>query len=208
MSSSNYRVRRATVDDLPHLLALWSAMNFPTADLERHLTEFQLVESDDGGIAGALGIEIVNRYGRLHSEAFHDFSHANIFRDLLWERMQSVAANHGLVRLWTSETAPFWKTNGFQPAPSEVLKKLPQHWALQTSDWLTLPLRDEDALQASLATDFSALNQEERQRTEQLLQRARTAKWVGIAIAVLVAIAGIFISVYLIMRNSNALRRW
>jgi N-acetylglutamate synthase-like GNAT family acetyltransferase len=206
MSSSTYRVRRATVDDLPHMATLWAAMHFSPADLEKRLTEFQIVESEESGIVGALGIEIVNRHGRLHSESFHNFALADTFRELLWERMQSVATNHGLVRLWTGETAPFWKSNGFQLALSEVLKKLPPPWVAQSPDWLTLALRDEEALQTSLATDFSVLNKEERQRTEELLRRANTAKWIGTALAIIAAIGGIFIALYFILHHQSVLQ--
>jgi len=206
MNSSAYRVRRATVDDRAHLLALWSAMHLPAAELDRRLTEFQVVESDDGGLLGALAIEISNRHGRLHSEAFHNFALADILRERLWERMQSVATNHGLVRLWTSESAPFWKYNGFQSPASEILKKLPTAWAAQPSPWLTLQLRDEEALQTSLATDFTQLNAEEKRRTGQLLRRARAAKKVGVALAILAAIGGILFSIYLILHNPNLLR--
>jgi N-acetylglutamate synthase-like GNAT family acetyltransferase len=200
-------VRRAVVDDLPNLLALWSAMNLPAADLERRLTEFQVAEDENGGLLGALGMEISNRHGRLHSEAFHDFALADPLREILWARMQSVAANHGLVRLWIAESAPFWKYNGFQPAAPDALKKMPAAWSAYESDWLTLPLRDEEALQTSLATDFTKLNEEERRRTEQLLRRARIAKNIGTALAILVAIAGILYCIFLIMHNPNMMRR-
>ena len=83
MSLSVYSVRRATVDDLAALLALWEAMHFSVADLERRLTEFQIVESEDGTLQGAVGLEINDRNGRLHSEAFKDFALADTLRDHL-----------------------------------------------------------------------------------------------------------------------------
>jgi N-acetylglutamate synthase-like GNAT family acetyltransferase len=207
MSSSTYRVRRATVDDLTNLLALWATMNFSAVELERRLTEFQIVESADGSLLGALALEINNRHGRLHSEAFHNFALADTLRDLLWERLQSIAASHGLVRLWTSESAPFWKYNGFQSPIADILKKLPVSWTAQPADWLTLPLRDEEALQTSLTTDFTQLNAEEKQRTEKVLRRARAARNIGIGLTIIVAIGGIFFSIYLILHNPNLLHR-
>src|SRR4051812_20099882 len=114
MQPSNYEVRRATVDDLPELFSLWKSMHLSEPDLERRLTEFQVVKTADGALVGALGIAIAGRHGKLHGEAFNDFSVADHLRQLLWTRLQSISQNHGLVRLWTQETAPFWKQNGFQ----------------------------------------------------------------------------------------------
>lgn len=85
-------------------------------ELERRLTEFQVVETLDGQLFGALGMEISGRHGRLHSEAFSDFALADVLRPHLWERMQSVATNHGLVRVWTREKTPFWCHSGLHPA--------------------------------------------------------------------------------------------
>src|SRR5215218_1721732 len=138
MQTSNYEVRRATVDDLGELIPLWESMHFSTPEFEKRLTEFQVAKSAEGKLAGAIGIQIDGRHGRLHSEAFNDFAMADHLRQLLWNRMQSIALNHGLVRLWTRETAPFWKQNGFQPASAEVLSRLPAGWASPDNDWLTL----------------------------------------------------------------------
>src|SRR5437773_781501 len=108
MSQPEYRVRRATLDDVKTLSALWQTMRFPSGELEKRVTEFQVAESTDGKLLGALGLQIAGRQGRLHSEAFSDFALADTLRPLLWERLQAVASNHGLVRLWTQERTPFW----------------------------------------------------------------------------------------------------
>src|SRR5437879_4529993 len=74
MNSSNFRVRRATLDDISHLVALWNSMKFPADILSKRVTEFQITESKEGALAGAVGLEIVQKQGRIHSEAFSDFS--------------------------------------------------------------------------------------------------------------------------------------
>ena len=203
MSQSSYRVRRATVDDLPGLLAIWEAMHFPTPDLERRLTEFQVVESADGRLLGALGIEIAGRQGRLHSEGFNDFALAESLRHQLWERMQSVAANHGLARLWIRETAPFWNHIGFQPANEESLKKLPGQWAEVQSGWLTLKLRDEEALEISLDKEFARFKQEEQEHTQGALRRARLLKSFATLLAVVLAIFVLVVSAYVFLLRHN-----
>src|SRR5882672_194344 len=128
MAAENYRVRRATLDDLEQLKALWTSMQHPAAELEARLTEFQVVESADGRIVGALGIQLSRQHGRLHSESYRDFALADDARALLLERVRSLCSNHGIFRLWTQEKAPFWSRQGFRPATAEDLKKLPEGW--------------------------------------------------------------------------------
>jgi N-acetylglutamate synthase-like GNAT family acetyltransferase len=198
MSTDAYHVRRATVDDLGGLVALWNSMHLPAAELERRLTEFQLVESDDGGLLGAMGLEIIERQGRIHGEAFRDFALADRLRDQLWHRLQSVAANHGLARLWTDETAPFWKQHGFQIAAPDTLKKLPPVWAQIGGDWLTLRLRDEEALRTTLEMDLTRLKEQERQSTDRALRSARALKFIAIAFSIPLAAAVIVFCINLL----------
>src|SRR5688572_24083219 len=103
---SNYRVRRATLDDISQLTALWKSMDFPVEELAKRITDFQIAEGPDGKVLGALGLQIAERQGRIHSECFTDFALAEQLRPLLWDRVHSVAINHGLLRLWTQEQAP------------------------------------------------------------------------------------------------------
>src|SRR5213592_3655391 len=103
MTASNYRVRRATLDDIDQLTAIWKAMSFPGEDLAKRITEFQVAEGPDGKVLGAVGLQIAAKHGRIHSEAFNDFALADQLRPLLWDRINSVATNHGLLRLWTQE---------------------------------------------------------------------------------------------------------
>ena len=97
MTLPNYRVRRATLDDLSALKALWESMRFSGADLEKGLTEFHIVESADGKLLVAIALQIGDKSGRIHSEAFTDFGLAEELRQLLWERLQVIALNYGRV---------------------------------------------------------------------------------------------------------------
>ena len=56
MDSSDLTVRRATLDDLPTLLGLWEVNRLPALELERRLTEFQVVSRPDGVVVGAIGL--------------------------------------------------------------------------------------------------------------------------------------------------------
>ena len=164
--------RRATVDDLPALKSLWLAAQLPVDELENRLTEFQVVEAD-GQFAGALGLQIVRQHARLHSEDYADFSVADAARELFWERIQKLAANHGVFRVWTQETSPFWKHWGFQPANAEILERLPDEWKNLEGKWLTLELKNEDAIVAALGNQFAGFMDVEKKHTAQVAERAR-----------------------------------
>ena len=66
MTSSALNIRRATVDDLPALRALWRSAQLPADELESRLTEFHVVECG-GEFAGALGVQVAGQHARLHS---------------------------------------------------------------------------------------------------------------------------------------------
>ncbi len=204
MNSSDYHVRRATLDDIGQLTALWNAMNFPAAELAKRPTEFQVTEGADGKLVGLVGLQIAERQGRIHSEAFKDFALADQLRPLLWERIHAVAANHGLLRLWTQEQAPFWNHCGLVKADAEALEKLPANWRGPSSDWLTLKLREDIAAAISLDKEFALFKESEKQRTQRTFQQARILKMIAtfIALALLVlVVAGAFYVVRKLVRR-------
>ncbi len=188
MSASNFKVRRATLEDLAALKTLWESMRLPAGELEKRLTEFQLVEDTQGKIVGAMGFQILGRQGCLHSESFSDFSIADEVRPLVWQRLQSLAMNHGVFRVWTRENVPFWRRNGFQPPSAETLQKLPETWDRSLNGWLTLQLKDENVL-ASADREFAMFMEAEKARSERALDRARVLKKVIIVIAIIVGLA-------------------
>lgn len=198
-------MRRATLDDIRQLTALWQSMQFPVEDLAKRITEFQVTEGADGEVLGAVGLQIAERQGLVHSEAFSDFALADHLRPLLWDRLHSVATNHGLLRVWTREQAPFWSHCGLLKADAEALHKLPALWHGPNSAWLTLKLREDVEAVSSLDMEFALFMQSEKQRTERAFQRARTLKTVMtlIAFALLVAVA--IWAARLFMRNPQLL---
>ena len=125
MTTTNPQVRRATVEDLPKLVPLWQAENLPTQELEKRFKEFQVVEAPVGEIAAAVGLQVSGLEGKLHSEVFAHSEQSDAMRELLWERAQVIGQNHGLVRLWTQFSTPFWNHSGFRYATGETLGKLP-----------------------------------------------------------------------------------
>jgi hypothetical protein len=207
VSSSNYRVRRATLDDIRQLTVLWQAMRFPVEDLARRVTEFQVAVGADGEVLGAVGLQIAERQGLVHSEAFGDFALADHLRPLLWDRLNAVATNYGLLRVWTREPAPFWNHCGLVQPDAEALQKLPAQWRGPSSSWLTLKLKDDVEAVMSLDTEFALFMRSEKQRTERIIQRARMVKTIMTLIAFVLLIAVVVWAARLFMRNPQLLHR-
>lgn len=202
-----YRVRRATLDDVNSLIELWKSMHFPAEDLARRVTEFQVAEAPDRKVVGAVGLRMAQRQGLIHSEAYTDFSLAETLRPSLWERLQSVAANHGLHRLWTQEQAPFWHHCGMAKAEEEILAKLPAEWRNSTTStpWLTLKLKDDLEEVISADKEFALFMEAERQRSQRVLRQARVLKFIAMLIAFglfFLVVAGAFL---LLKRNPHLL---
>jgi N-acetylglutamate synthase-like GNAT family acetyltransferase len=202
MNLPSFRVRRATVDDIKGLTALWQAMNLPAPELEKRLTEFQVAEMEDGQVVGAIGLQITGRQGRLHSEAFKDFAHSDNLRHLLWERIQNIANNHGLTRLWIKDTAPFWDHNGFQAASDETFQKLPAVWNEMRIGARTLQLKDEtEAVPISLDKEFALFMESEKSRTEKIFRQARTLKIVATLVGIILFLMVVAIGAFIVLRK-------
>lgn len=205
MSSSAFRIRRATIDDLPTLHALWESMRIPVADLDRRLTEFQVAERTNGEVVGAVGLQMMQRHALIHSEAFSDFGVADQVRPLFWQRLNALALNHGIARFWTRENTPFWTHNGLQPADEETLKRLPEAWDRSAAGWLTLRLKDEDAI-ASLDKEFDMFVAEQKRQTEEALGSARKIKTIVAWLVGFAVLASLAYAVYLVLSGRINLR--
>ena len=204
------KARRATVDDLPALKSLWTAAQLPADALESRLTEFQVVENH-GEFAGAIGVQIVRTAALLHSEDYADFAVADAARELFWERIQTLAANHGVFRVWTQETSPFWTHWGFQAANAEILERLPEEWKNLESRpgtperskgrWLTLELKNEDAIKDALGNQFSNFMESEKEKTNRVAASGRKINLFITVIGFTVGIVGIAVAIYLFMHR-------
>lgn len=185
MNAPKYRLRRATSDDLPELLRLWAAAQLPAAELEKRFTEFQVVEESEGKLVAAIGLQILAKHGAIHSETIPDFGQADGLRPLLWERLRGVAQNHGLVRLWTGETARFWREQDFGRGDPSTLKQRPQGFHPEAV--LTLKLKDDLSVDSFINDEFAQLRQLQLQEREKTLQRARAFKMVGYLCTIVIA---------------------
>ena len=175
-------------------------MRLPADELEKRLTEFQVIETADGQIIGAIGVQIIRQHALLHSEGYTDFSVADAARELFWERIQTITAHHGVFRLWTQENSPFWVRWGFQPANAETLARMPGEWKRSEEKWLTIQLKDEEAI-AALDKELAQFRESEKKRTEETLDQARTMTTTITIIAFVVGIVLIGVAFYLFIRR-------
>ncbi len=176
-------VRRATLDDLPQLMDLWKLEKLPAEVLERRFTEFQLVADAQGRIVGAIGMQIMDKQGKLHSELFPIYEHADELRPLFWERMQMVAKNHGITRVWTQLSAPFWQMSDFHDASEEELALLPTQFVGQQVPWMTVLLREDSAPLVAAEKELAMFRDLERAGSERILRQARVFKFIAATLA-------------------------
>jgi N-acetylglutamate synthase-like GNAT family acetyltransferase len=183
------QVRRATLEDLHDLRLLWQKVKLDPLLLEKRLTEFQVIESN--GLVACIGIEVADQQGFVHSEAIANFSQHDALAPILWERIRTLARNHGLHRLWIDDPDPTWIQFGFiRPTPQQ-LKKLPARFGIRT-DWHVLQLKEETEATLTLEQEFELFSQVQKQSTEQVLRQARRFKQLAyillwIAVAALIA---------------------
>ena len=203
MNSPEYTARRATVDDLSGLKILWERARFQVLDLEKHLTEFQLIVSDAGDLIGALALHIEAKQGLLHSGAFAQPEQEEQFRPQLWERIQSVARNHGLNRLWTQEGASFWLQAGFVEGSAETLPRLPPGFGDRQARWLTLQLKDENVAALSIEHEFELFQTAQKEDTERLRRLGRTMKVTVFVVIGIVATIGLLVIVRMAVKNPS-----
>ena len=203
MNPTGLHIRRATVDDFVALRSVWDSMQLPADELEKRLTEFQVVENSDGQVVGAIGIQFSKTHALLHSEGYSDFSVADAARQLFWERIQTLASNHGVFRLWTQERSPFWKSFGFQPPNAEVLARLPEEWRNEfAGGWLTLQLKNEEAINAALEKEFAPFLAAEKKDAERVSEKVRTINTIITVLGFTVGILCIGFAVYLFVHRN------
>ena len=202
-----YQTRRATLDDIAGLRQLWRAEKFPEATMEKRVPEFQLVQTPDGEIVGALGLRVTGTQGLLYGESIGNFALTDTLRPLLWERMLTVARNRGIARLWTQNDARFWREHGFETA-GETLPKLPPEFAGSEAAWFTLKLKEDVLAGLTPEQEFALFRKGAMQESEQALRQARILKliawFVGAVLAGVLAVAGFYLLRFMrLTRRSN-----
>ncbi len=198
MTPPPLRIRRATTDDFQSLKSLWNSMRLPADELESRLTEFQVIESAEGQIVGAIGLQIIRPHARLHSEAYTDFALADAARELVWERIRLIASHHGVYRLWTQENSPFWSRCGFRIVITESLVQLPEAWKRFGGKWYSLQLKNEELITAALEKHLAGFMDSGKKQAARVSKSARTINTIIIVVCFGIFFVCIAVLIYLI----------
>jgi hypothetical protein len=203
MTPSQFQVHRATIADLEKLRFLWKEATLPVPDLEKRLTEFQVVTDSEGELQGAIGLHILIQQGLIHSEAFAHPEVTEVVRPCVWDRLQVQAHNHGLLRFWTTEASPFWRHYaGFREPTAEELGKMPVDFGDAHSHWLVLPLREETNPVNNLDKELELFRLSQKTEMERLQRTARFFKTFATMVAVVLFIALVVAGVFLLRQNT------
>lgn len=186
MQSDKLITRRATVDDLPQLMQLWSAAFYPADILEKRLTEFHLVEdAESKRILAAIAIHPEDNAVMLHSEVFGDLTNQDLYRDMLWPRFQALARNLGVSRIWTQESAPFWKKVGFASVTKDILSSRPNFPDSEEHlPWLSIQIFNEKKIKEAMGDKFEQLIRQQQDETEAFTRQLRVLRNVIIVLGV------------------------
>lgn len=197
------RARRATVDDLPALHALWQRAGLPWDQLERYVTEFIVVGNQEGLVLAAIGLQADGDQGLVHSEALAPCDDPDALRAALWQRLQIVARNHGVARLWTLEDAPFWQATFQRATPSDIAQ-LKASFADAEAAWLVSTLVDPARAQR-LVDERLALWEAHRQAdSSQFADTVSRIRQFAFAVAGLVIVMMLAMVAYVVARRPDA----
>lgn len=196
MAAGGYQVRRATVDDLPELRRLWDSARMPAVELDKRFTEFQVAIDSEGKIIGAIGLHIERQQGLIHNEVYQPPELSEHIRPMFWERLHTLAKNHGLSRLWSLATTSFFRHQGMVEADPASVNKLPASFGHPNAGWLTLKLKEE-VQPVSLESEFALFAQSQRDETDGLIKRAQFLRAVAYAfltvVLIVLVVAGIYV---------------
>lgn len=205
MDVTGYKVRRATVDDLPILRAMWEKAEFPSEDLERVLTQFQVAEGAEGVVHAALAFTVDKQQGLVHSDMFVRQELENLLYPLFWARIQSLAKYHSINRLWTLVRHPFLLDQGFKEASARQLEKLPGPFGNPQAHWLTLSLRDETVSALTIEKELELFARSQQENNARIMRQAKTLKIAALVFAVVVAV-GIAVAAGYIYKNYSRIQ--
>jgi len=202
-----YTARRANLEDLPALLGLWETSRLPGTQLEKFLTEFQVVTAPDGALLAAIGLQIDGDEALIHSEAMAAGADADAdaCRLALWTRMQIVLRNQGVQRVWTLEDADYWRSV-FQLASPQEAASLRAAFADPTATWYRMRLLDEAQVNKLVSQQVLLRGGSLDGDRVQFETSVRRFKMVAYAIASLVIVLLVIFAIYLLMHR-EALHR-
>jgi N-acetylglutamate synthase-like GNAT family acetyltransferase len=206
MTDKKFVTRRATVEDLPQLIALWRLEQLPAETLEKRFTEFHLVADTDGRVLAAIGIQLGGTQGLLHSESIGRAEISDALRGLLWERLQVIIKSNALERLWTQLDSHYWRDLGFQRATAEQLKMLPAKFSQGERPWRVKSLCAADA-NAVLERELAEIKTLQLREAARAQQRVQLMKKVALAVTVVVFLIVIAFTIALLKYGPQLFHR-
>jgi hypothetical protein len=127
-------------------------------------------------------------------------------RDLLWKRIQMMARNHSLDRIWTRLNAPFWRNLGFRLATADEAEAIPEAFGEPAGIHL-LPLRQGDASADAIEKQFAMLRALNERESEQLQRRVGVIKKLAIALTIMVSLLVVAFAVVALKYGPKFLQR-
>ena len=168
--------RRANVDDIPQLVKFWDTQKAPSKELEKRLTDFQIVHDDKGAVLATLGMRVVEKQGKLYGEYYSSPDQAGVLRKMLWERIERVCKNTGLIRIWCLEPIGPWSGFGFKPIEKPGSPRLPELLGSASDPWAALTLIHDTDEKIILEKEFEMFIQSEKNSSEQMMKQAKALR--------------------------------
>jgi N-acetylglutamate synthase-like GNAT family acetyltransferase len=206
VESTALNARRANIEDLPGLQALWQTAGLPWEELEKFLTEFQVVTGDNGSIVGAIGLLLDGSEGLLHTEAVGAGDLSDEHRAALWRRVQIVARNQGAHRVWTQEDAPYWSASGFSPA-TPASKGAQASFLDDSSGWSCFQLVDPTRAQAVVQEQMAVWETARQLEADEFQQRMKMFRAVAYSLAGLAIILLVALLLFVLKTRPDIVRR-
>ena len=198
MSAAGLKIRRVHVGDLNELRAVWRAAGIYSLELEKRFTEFQIVINEKADIIASFGINAQGKEAHVHSESYAPDAPREEIRELIWKRVQTLAENRGLMRLWADDQE-FWKQQGFEKPQEKVLKRGIELFGSAMERRLTLQLRDEEDLHKLAEAQFELFQQTSQAERERILSQGNFYKNVAVAVAAFVVLGGLIAAAFFLI---------
>ena len=200
MESPALSARRATVEDLAGLRVLWLAAGLPWDQLDRFVSEFQVVPGPEESMLGAIGFLVEGADALLHSESVAPGEQADEVRAALWRRIQIMGRNQGVHRIWTQEDAAYWPTCGFNAASASVVEGCKATFVDRTAIWQIFEFPAPEMVKARLDEQMAIWQATRAQEAAAMQERIRNFRNLAVLIATLV-IGGMIILLSILMRQ-------
>ena len=184
---SQYRFRRANVDDVERLHELWERHDFDTIPLEQRLIEFQVAVDEYDEIHAAIGIRLNQRQALFHHECWSAEMTPQLRRELAAHALV-VAERMQAWRIWILQDDVHWAEMGFDSVPPDHRENLPQGFGDWKADWKALKLKPDIASDENLARQFELLRIQSSESNEKL---EKTGKLMKVLSYFLVAAIGV-----------------